>query len=87
MSNLSVQNSSQSIAFCGKVPNTKQIIKNMKSNNRVFFRPNMNNKYEKASLRNPLRGTEYLMAQCQNLDDLIALSFKKVISIFSRKAK
>lgn len=36
MSNLTVQPTSHNVAFCGKMSNVKQIIKNIKYNNRVY---------------------------------------------------
>ena len=81
---LSIQNGSSSVAFCGKTPSAKHIIRQMRHNNRVFFKPDMNNLYERAGAKSPYNAVEFLHAQFENMADLVSITFKKFCSIFKK---
>lgn len=79
MSNLTVQPYARNVAFCGKMSNVNQIIKNVKHNNRVLF--------ESPAASGPYsyRTVGYVFAQLQNIGSLVSLPFKKVDLYITKK--
>lgn len=81
---LSIQKGSSSVAFCGKTQSAKQIIRQMRQNNRVYFRPNMSDMYERRYAKSPYQTLDFLHAQFKNIQDLVSIQLKKAGGIFKK---
>ncbi len=71
-----VQPNGKSPAFSGnRIKQAKQLIGAIKENNRIYFKPNLANKYERFSAQSPTCCLGFVMAQMKNIEQLIKLPF------------
>lgn len=78
-SNLTIQPYSHNVAFCGKMSNVNQIVKNIKHNNRVLFEsPTVSGPYN-------YKTVGYVFAQLQNIGSLVSLPFRKIDLYITKK--